>query len=91
MAQRKVPGLQSQLEEYKSALCQLQAQKQRLQTEVGHTVTMTTQGFTLITCSVFLFSMSQYSLKKYVKLETNFISTRREANNTRICSNYSLL
>ncbi|XP_068573420.1 filensin [Cebidichthys violaceus] len=33
LAQRKVPGLQSQLEEYKSALCQLQAQKQRLQTE----------------------------------------------------------
>uniref|UniRef100_A0A3B4ZP88 Filensin n=1 Tax=Stegastes partitus TaxID=144197 RepID=A0A3B4ZP88_9TELE len=33
LAQRKVPGLQSQLEEYKSALCHLQAQKQRLQTE----------------------------------------------------------
>uniref|UniRef100_A0A3B4UBJ5 Beaded filament structural protein 1 n=1 Tax=Seriola dumerili TaxID=41447 RepID=A0A3B4UBJ5_SERDU len=33
LAQRKVPGLQSQLEEYKSALCQLQAQKLRLQTE----------------------------------------------------------
>ncbi|XP_037637654.1 filensin isoform X2 [Sebastes umbrosus] len=33
LAQRKVPGLQSQLEEYKSALCQLQAQKHRLQTE----------------------------------------------------------
>ncbi|XP_070771900.1 filensin [Enoplosus armatus] len=33
LAQRKVPGLQSQLEEYKSALCQLQAQKQRLQNE----------------------------------------------------------
>lgn len=33
LAQRKVPGLQSQLEEYKSALCQLQAQKQRLQSE----------------------------------------------------------
>ncbi|XP_010743912.1 filensin [Larimichthys crocea] len=33
LAQRKVPGLQSQLEEYKSALCQLQGQKQRLQTE----------------------------------------------------------
>ncbi|KAM7408615.1 hypothetical protein PAMA_002366 [Pampus argenteus] len=33
LALRKVPGLQSQLEEYKSALCQLQAQKQRLQTE----------------------------------------------------------
>uniref|UniRef100_A0A3P8SQI8 Filensin n=1 Tax=Amphiprion percula TaxID=161767 RepID=A0A3P8SQI8_AMPPE len=33
LAQRKVPGLQSQLEEYKSALCQLQAQKQRLQAE----------------------------------------------------------
>uniref|UniRef100_A0A8P4KGT9 Filensin n=1 Tax=Dicentrarchus labrax TaxID=13489 RepID=A0A8P4KGT9_DICLA len=33
LAQRKVPGLKSQLEEYKSALCQLQAQKQRLKTE----------------------------------------------------------
>ncbi|KAG7216272.1 hypothetical protein INR49_021675 [Caranx melampygus] len=33
LAQRKMPGLQSQLEEYKSALCQLQAQKHRLQTE----------------------------------------------------------
>ncbi|XP_060895874.1 filensin [Labrus mixtus] len=33
LAQRKVPGLKSQLEEFKSALCQLQAQKQRLQTE----------------------------------------------------------
>ncbi|XP_045926963.1 filensin [Micropterus dolomieu] len=33
LAQRKVPVLQSQLEEYKSALCQLQAQKQRLQAE----------------------------------------------------------
>lgn len=41
LAQRKVPGLQSQLEEYKSALCQLQAQKHRLQTEVGHTLTST--------------------------------------------------
>lgn len=38
LAQRKVPGLQSQLEEFKSALCQLQAQKQRLQTEVGHRI-----------------------------------------------------
>lgn len=63
MAQRKVPGLQSQLEEFKSALCQLQAQKQRLQTEVGHTVTMTTEGFTLITGSVFFIPPSQY-LKK---------------------------
>ncbi|KAM8738871.1 filensin [Acanthopagrus schlegelii] len=35
LAQRKVPGLQSQLEEYKSALCQLQAQKQRLQAETS--------------------------------------------------------
>ncbi|XP_026212104.1 filensin [Anabas testudineus] len=35
LAQRKVPGLQSQLEEYKSALCQLQAQKQRLQTKTA--------------------------------------------------------
>ncbi|XP_047459160.1 filensin [Mugil cephalus] len=35
LAQRKVPGLQSQLEEYKSALCQLQAQKQRLQSETA--------------------------------------------------------
>ncbi|XP_032397711.1 filensin isoform X2 [Etheostoma spectabile] len=35
LAQRKVPGLRSQLEEYKSALCQLQGQKQRLQAETG--------------------------------------------------------
>ncbi|XP_042358055.1 filensin isoform X2 [Plectropomus leopardus] len=35
LAQRKVPSLQNQLEEYKSALCQLQAQKQRLQTETA--------------------------------------------------------
>ncbi|XP_042289517.1 filensin [Thunnus maccoyii] len=35
LAQRKVPGLQSQLEEYKSALCQLQSQKQRLQNETA--------------------------------------------------------
>ncbi|KAI4888756.1 hypothetical protein NFI96_026606 [Prochilodus magdalenae] len=35
IAQRRVPALQSQLEEYKSALCQLQAQKQRLQTETS--------------------------------------------------------
>ncbi|KAI3363264.1 hypothetical protein L3Q82_011895 [Scortum barcoo] len=35
LAQRKVPGLQSQLGDYKSALCQLQAQKQRLQTETA--------------------------------------------------------
>uniref|UniRef100_A0A7N8XFR4 Filensin n=1 Tax=Mastacembelus armatus TaxID=205130 RepID=A0A7N8XFR4_9TELE len=35
LAQRKVPALQSQLEEYKSALCQLQAQKQRLQAETA--------------------------------------------------------
>ncbi|KAK0155655.1 Filensin [Merluccius polli] len=34
LTQRRVPELQSQLEEYKSALCQLQSQKQRLQTEV---------------------------------------------------------
>ncbi|KAJ0067030.1 hypothetical protein NL108_007829, partial [Boleophthalmus pectinirostris] len=33
LTQRKVPGLQCQLEEYKSALCQLQNQKQRLQSE----------------------------------------------------------
>ncbi|TRY81610.1 hypothetical protein DNTS_031006 [Danionella cerebrum] len=32
-AQRRLPALRSQLEEYKSALCQLQAQKQRLQAE----------------------------------------------------------
>ncbi len=44
LAQRKVPGLQSQLEEFKSAICQLQGQKQRLQTEVGHAVTLTTAG-----------------------------------------------
>ncbi|KAM6916748.1 filensin isoform 2-T2 [Xenentodon cancila] len=35
LAQRKVPGLQSQLEEYKSALFQLQAQKQRLHAETA--------------------------------------------------------
>ncbi|XP_010868442.1 filensin isoform X2 [Esox lucius] len=35
LAQRRVPALQSQLEEYKSALCQLQAQKKRLQTETS--------------------------------------------------------
>ncbi|KAM6996989.1 filensin [Tautogolabrus adspersus] len=35
LAQRKVPGLKSQLEEFKSGLCQLQAQKQRLQTETS--------------------------------------------------------
>ncbi|XP_028844462.1 filensin [Denticeps clupeoides] len=35
IAQRRVPALQSQLEEYKSALCQLQAQKQRLQSEMS--------------------------------------------------------
>ena len=35
LTQRRVPELQSQLEEYKSAICQLQMQKQRLQTEVG--------------------------------------------------------
>lgn len=34
-AQRRVPALRSQLEEYKSAICQLQAQKQRLQTETS--------------------------------------------------------
>ncbi|KAM4730536.1 filensin [Anableps anableps] len=35
LAQRKVPGLQTQLEEYKSALCQMQVQKQRLQSETA--------------------------------------------------------
>ncbi|XP_036397485.1 filensin-like [Megalops cyprinoides] len=35
IAQRRVPTLQSQLEEYKSALCQLQSQKHRLQTETS--------------------------------------------------------
>uniref|UniRef100_A0A8C1VAR9 Filensin n=1 Tax=Cyprinus carpio TaxID=7962 RepID=A0A8C1VAR9_CYPCA len=35
MAQRRVPALRSQLEEYKSAICQLQAQKQRLHTETS--------------------------------------------------------
>ncbi|XP_017549528.1 filensin [Pygocentrus nattereri] len=35
IAQRRVPALQCQLEEYKSALCQLKAQKQRLQTETS--------------------------------------------------------
>ncbi|XP_073690391.1 filensin [Garra rufa] len=35
IAQRRVPALRSQLEEYKSAICQLHAQKQRLQTETS--------------------------------------------------------
>ncbi|XP_061790857.1 filensin [Nerophis lumbriciformis] len=35
LAQSRLPGLLSQLEEYKSALCQLQAQKQRLQAEAA--------------------------------------------------------
>uniref|UniRef100_A0A8C6P0M6 Filensin n=1 Tax=Nothobranchius furzeri TaxID=105023 RepID=A0A8C6P0M6_NOTFU len=35
LAQKKLPGLQNQLEEYKSTLCQLQAQKQRLQNETS--------------------------------------------------------
>ncbi|KAL4641402.1 filensin-like [Arapaima gigas] len=35
LAQRRVPALKSQLEEYKSALCQLHVQKQRLQTETS--------------------------------------------------------
>uniref|UniRef100_A0A673L6J4 Filensin n=1 Tax=Sinocyclocheilus rhinocerous TaxID=307959 RepID=A0A673L6J4_9TELE len=35
IAQRHVPALRSQLEEYKSATCQLQVQKQRLQTETS--------------------------------------------------------
>ncbi|KAI1896885.1 hypothetical protein AGOR_G00099470 [Albula goreensis] len=35
LAQRRVPTLHSQLEEYKSALCQLQSQKHRLQTETS--------------------------------------------------------
>ncbi|KAJ1156787.1 hypothetical protein NDU88_009504 [Pleurodeles waltl] len=33
MSERKIPILQSQLEEYKTILCQLQAQKSKLQTE----------------------------------------------------------
>ncbi|KAM4591537.1 filensin [Odontesthes bonariensis] len=35
LAQRKIPGLKSQLEEYKSALCQLQVQKQCLQSDTA--------------------------------------------------------
>ncbi|XP_034777296.2 filensin-like [Acipenser ruthenus] len=35
LAERRVPSLQSQLEEYKNALWQLQTQKQRLQTETS--------------------------------------------------------
>ncbi|XP_051504518.1 filensin-like [Myxocyprinus asiaticus] len=35
ITQRRVPALRSQLEEYKCAICQLQAQKQRLQTETS--------------------------------------------------------
>ncbi|GAA6094852.1 filensin, partial [Tachysurus ichikawai] len=35
ISQRRVPALISQLEDYKSALCQLQAQKQKLQSETS--------------------------------------------------------
>ncbi|XP_005238663.2 filensin [Falco peregrinus] len=35
IAERRIPVLQSQLEEYKSILCQLQAQKYKLQTETA--------------------------------------------------------
>ncbi|XP_061693077.1 filensin [Syngnathoides biaculeatus] len=35
LVQSRLPALQKQLEEYKSALCQLQAQKQRLQAEAA--------------------------------------------------------
>ncbi|KAK7140761.1 hypothetical protein R3I94_013139 [Phoxinus phoxinus] len=35
MAQRRVPGLRTQMEEYKSAICQLKAQKQRLHSETS--------------------------------------------------------
>uniref|UniRef100_A0A8C5I5G2 Filensin n=1 Tax=Gouania willdenowi TaxID=441366 RepID=A0A8C5I5G2_GOUWI len=35
LAQKRLPALQTQLEEYKSALCQLQAQKQRLKNETA--------------------------------------------------------
>ncbi|KAM6083190.1 Filensin [Chlamydotis macqueenii] len=35
IAERRIPVLQSQLEEYKSILCQLQAQKYKLQTETS--------------------------------------------------------
>ncbi|KAB5582041.1 hypothetical protein PHYPO_G00182620 [Pangasianodon hypophthalmus] len=35
ISQRRVPALSTQLEEYKSALCQLQAQKHKLQTEMS--------------------------------------------------------
>ncbi|KAL3050421.1 hypothetical protein OYC64_012452 [Pagothenia borchgrevinki] len=48
LAQRKVPALQSQLEEYKSALCQLQEQKQCLQTEttvLEQTIKGTQEGY----------------------------------------------
>ncbi|XP_077093763.1 filensin [Siphateles boraxobius] len=34
-AQRRLPGLRTQMEEYKSAICQLKAQKQRLNTETS--------------------------------------------------------
>ncbi|XP_072532935.1 filensin isoform X2 [Salminus brasiliensis] len=48
IAQRRVPAMQSQLEEYKSALCQLQAQKHRLQTETSvleHTIKSTQESY----------------------------------------------
>uniref|UniRef100_W5UQN9 Filensin n=1 Tax=Ictalurus punctatus TaxID=7998 RepID=W5UQN9_ICTPU len=35
ISQRRIPALSTQLEEYKSALCQLQAQKHKLQTETS--------------------------------------------------------
>ncbi|KAG1941570.1 filensin [Pimephales promelas] len=35
MAQRRVPGLRTQMEEYKSAICRLKAQKQQLRTETS--------------------------------------------------------
>lgn len=59
LAQKKVPVLQSQLEEYKSALCQLQAQKQRLQTEVGH---HDNRRFRLNYIMFFLFSFISFAL-----------------------------
>lgn len=42
IAERRIPVLQSQLEEYKSILCQLQAQKYKLQTEVLESLAINT-------------------------------------------------
>lgn len=74
LAQKKVPVLQSQLEEYKSALCQLQAQKQRLQTEVGH---HDNRRFRLNYIMVFLFSFISFALFFYCQADI-YRSTQKD-------------